>query len=360
MKFEFLKDKNIYLSPYNKNTEEFFDAIKNHKDINFLGYIDSFKEEKNIIRFNEVSNNCDYIIVISPNYFYQIRQLLLINNINNKKIIFLYFNSVQGKIEIFTKSLFKYFLNLKYLKIEFFFKKYLSISYLKLLRYKNIHKNKRAFILGNGPSLIKEDILKLNGEITFAANKIFLIFNEISWQPTYYFVVDNLVYEQNFDSIQELKLIKFFSIDMLKDSKKIQNGIYFNVDRSMLYPNLPTFGTSPILGFHKGYTVAYAMIQFAVYMGIKEIYYIGMDFTFSVPESENKLSKSVKSNGEINHFHKEYRKKGEKWNKPNMNALENSFTKIKQYCKMNDIKVYNASRGGKLDVLERVDFDKLF
>ena len=43
-----------------------------------------------------------------------------------------------------------------------------------------------------------------------------------------------------------------------------------------------------------------------------------------------------------------------------MEGLEKSFKKVLKYSKENNIKVYNATRGGKLEILPRIDFDSLF
>ena len=48
----------------------------------------------------------------------------------------------------------------------------------RLTNLQNIHKGKRAFILGNGPSLSIADLNKLKNEITFASNKIYLAFEK--------------------------------------------------------------------------------------------------------------------------------------------------------------------------------------
>ena len=55
-----------------------------------------------------------------------------------------------------------------------------------LKKYKNIHKGQRCFIIGTGPSLSVEDLEKLKGEITFGSNRIFEIYSQTDWRPTYY------------------------------------------------------------------------------------------------------------------------------------------------------------------------------
>ncbi len=37
-----------------------------------------------------------------------------------------------------------------------------------------------------------------------------------------------------------------------------------------------------------------------------------------------------------------------------------AYTEAKRYADTHGIKIYNATRGGKLEVFERVDFDSLF
>ena len=46
----------------------------------------------------------------------------------------------------------------------------------KLRKYKSIHKGKRCFIIGNGPSLTGSELDLIKEEITFASNKIFNIY----------------------------------------------------------------------------------------------------------------------------------------------------------------------------------------
>lgn len=58
----------------------------------------------------------------------------------------------------------------------------------RLRQYKDKHKNDICFILGNGPSLQVDDLERLQraGIVTFATNRIYNIFPNTSWRPTYY------------------------------------------------------------------------------------------------------------------------------------------------------------------------------
>ena len=72
--------------------------------------------------------------------------------------------------------------------------RHLAIDRLSAL--KNIHKGRRAFIIGNGPSLKQTDLSKLKGEISFGMNRIYLMFPELGFNTTYLSVVNDLVIEQ--------------------------------------------------------------------------------------------------------------------------------------------------------------------
>ena len=53
----------------------------------------------------------------------------------------------------------------------------------RLQAFKDIHKGKRAFIIGNGPSLKQTDLTKLKNEFTFGLNRIYLCFLSLASPP---------------------------------------------------------------------------------------------------------------------------------------------------------------------------------
>ena len=92
----------------------------------------------------------------------------------------------------------------------------------ELKRFKNIHKNERCFIIATGPSLTKEDLMKLKGEITFGMNSLCLLFDEIGWETTYFGVQDTNVYEKLKERINRIdkrkvfigdSIVKYFSLN---------------------------------------------------------------------------------------------------------------------------------------------------
>jgi hypothetical protein len=223
---------------------------------------------------------------------------------------------------------------------------------------KNIHMGKRCFIIGNGPSLTIEDLDKLKNEITFAFNRIYYIFDKTNWRPTYYCSEDDKTIFKSKDEINNLMIEKkFFPVNFPLDYKiHFKNANYYIFkfgDRNVE----PKFSNDIVKGIYWGNTVAYSAIQMAVYMGIKEIYLLGVDHNFS---------RMVNDKGEIvmdetvkDYFTEKYNTDKDDLYIPNVEISTRAFNAAKKYADEHNIKIYNATRGGKLEVFERIDFDQI-
>ena len=84
----------------------------------------------------------------------------------------------------------------------------IKMNNLDIRKLKNIHQGKRAFFIGNGPSLRISDLELLNDEITFGCNKIYLAFEQTDWRPTYYSITDRLSAKTNSKTISSIPSIK--------------------------------------------------------------------------------------------------------------------------------------------------------
>ena len=230
---------------------------------------------------------------------------------------------------------------------------------------KDRHLGEKAVLIGMGPSLRTGDLKKFENYITFACNKIYLAFNETSWRPTYYCVSDTLVAQNNHEIINKLPLFKIFR----HNTSKYLKGEDIVWIRDL--PFVPKWISKTGLFFWKdvhtgsfrGGTVLYMQIQMAIWMGIKEIYIVGADFDFDLSKESGEKSdvgNVLVNNEESNHFHPNYRKKGETWAKPNLEMQFDAFRLAQDYAAKNEIKIINASRQSKLKVFERVNFDEVF
>ena len=91
-------------------------------------------------------------------------------------------------------------------------------------------------------------------------------------------------------------------------------------------------------------------------------YEMGIDFSFQVsaPTGEKTSAGEIllKNEGEVNHFHPDYRKQGELWTMPRMDNQYEAFKVAKHAFEEGGGIIKNASRKTALDVFPLVDFDK--
>lgn len=248
-----------------------------------------------------------------------------------------------------------------------------NLNSYRLIRYKDKHLGQRCFIIGNGPSLKAKDLEKIKGELSFACNKIFKIFDETSWRPTYFFVEDSLTYRNGFKEIKKIKSPKFISDIALKSEKLplVDGGIKFfdYLYYWDVFPKYPPLTIDFTKEVWSAYNVGYQMLNAAIYMGFKEIYLLGMDFGYDFSKAKPIMRES--GNGEqnkvfvmpkkdSNHFGKNYWEPGEINHDTDTKYALKAFTLLEKESKDLGIKIFNATRGGKLDVFERIQFEDIF
>ena len=230
-------------------------------------------------------------------------------------------------------------------------------------KYQNKYKNRRCFFIGNGPSLqVKDlDILLKSGEITFAFNRIYNIFSQSKWRPTFYISQKKKMLLGCVDIVDKLDLpVKFIPIQLKwYYGINIHDAIYFNMNWNFKDKNNNfLFSDDAAQQLICGDTVMYTAAQLAIYMGFTEIYLIGVDHHFHI--SQNNKGEIIIDNKVKDYFSDDYNIDKEKLYIPNTEKSTSTYISIKNYCNKNNVKVYNATRGGRLEVFKRVDFDSLF
>jgi hypothetical protein len=235
----------------------------------------------------------------------------------------------------------------------------------QIARLKNCHQGRRAVIIGNGPSLRVSDLDRLQDEITFASNKIYLAYGETAWRPRYYSVEDSLVMQNNLEAIRAVQGSTGIFPDTMRALGYDDPGALFprllppaSYEAPLQDPGFPAFSSDLCQGIAWGSTIVYSQIQMAAFMGCSAIILLGIDHSYRLPSV--KQGNAYLHEGEQNHFHPDYRTAGEKWHQPNLDVLEVSYARARDACAARGIPVLNASRRTSLDVFERADFDSLF
>lgn len=234
-----------------------------------------------------------------------------------------------------------------------FRKKGIGISkYKELLALKNAYCGERCFIIATGPSLTKEDILKLRNEYTFSMNSMCYKFEELGWAPTFYGVQDSRVFHTVKDDMYN-EAVKYYFVDgeYRKECGEHDKWVYFPrnsyynaYDAYFNHKYYARFSEDAVAEVSEGFTITCSLIQIAVYLGFKEIYLLGCDCNYT---SDHKSNHFV-SHGIIDPTYKEAK-----------NRMLAGYQAAKKYADKSGIKIYNSTRGGMLDVFERVPLERI-
>ncbi|MBA7542987.1 hypothetical protein ES705_35312 [subsurface metagenome] len=226
----------------------------------------------------------------------------------------------------------------------------------RLEKFRDKHAGQRCFVMGNGPSLSRMDLSVLKDEITFGMNRIYLLFDEMPFIPTYYTCVNDLVLEQFADDIQALPMPKFLNWTCRDhfNSDDI-NTIFIR----LRYSIRDLFVGDPAHSLCGGGTVTYAALQLAYYMGFKEVVLIGVDHSFKEKGRPNKTEVRI-SEVDESHCHPNYFPKGIKWQLPDLLRSELAYAIARKAFEKDGRVIRDATVEGQLDVFEKVDFTSLF
>ena len=230
-------------------------------------------------------------------------------------------------------------------------------SLRRLAALKDIHRGKRAFIIGNGPSLKNTDLTKLKGEFTFGMNRIYLLFPELGFSTTYLCAVNDLVIEQTAADLAALKLPKFLS---WRSRRFFPRDLSLEQVPTFLYTTYesPSFARDVRGRVWESATVTNVALQLAFHMGFRQVILIGVDHSYNAAGRPNT---TVTSQGDDpNHFSPAYFGKGFRWQLPDLDTSEIGYSFAREAYRAAGREVLDATVGGKLTIFPKVDYTSLF
>ena len=225
-------------------------------------------------------------------------------------------------------------------------------KFISIKKIRNIHKEKRCFIIATGPSLTLKDVELLHGEFTFGMNSIPKLYDKTTWRPTYFGIQDCNVY-RNMERVI-LKVYSqadnvFVSDNIAKNFAIPSNFHQFPFD-AVYHDNqleidkyFAKFSDDCYSIVYDGYSITYSLIQLAIYMGFSEIYLLGADCSYK----RGKKNHVVDSGNDDKNEEKNYDK------------MTVGYRKAKEYADSHGIKIINCTRGGMLDVYPRKSLESV-
>lgn len=243
-------------------------------------------------------------------------------------------------------------------------------------RFEGRYFGKRCFIIGNGPSLLKQDLLPLINEYTFTVNSFTATKEFDIVRPKFHVMVDSTRFDESYEvfnrNLENLSKNKHKPVCIfpLRFQKYFESKGY---DKSLeiiyVYPSSKS-GTVNEIDFTKKIPPYQNVINVALYsaisLGFSEIYLIGCDMTGLVKVYDD--NDNIEYGG---HFY-EYDNNQEKSTMDKLHAERSNefmlkaygyvfelFRLTNDYAVKKGVKIYNATKGGTLDVFPRVKFEDL-
>lgn len=247
-------------------------------------------------------------------------------------------------------------------------------------KFRNRYKGERCFIVGNGPSIRQQDLSLLANEYVFTVNYFPKSDQYPQVKSNFHVMMDPAIFDfdkdfgeekrkqilkVNQEGISPVCFVQYVAKPAIEkyglhEELKLQ---YVNCGISMYEHFSRRFDLEKVCPGFSNVVLYAAMI--AIYMGFREIYFIGCDMTgyeqisvtmgkqvdlhaYKMDEKEKKMIEKAHEQMDAEAF------------------FEGFFHMFMEYRLMNEfsakhrVHLYNATKGGILNILERVDYESLF
>ena len=228
--------------------------------------------------------------------------------------------------------------------------KYNKYQYLKDL--KNSHVGERCFIVATGPSLTVNDLNLIKNEYSMSMNSAVLIMDKTDWKPELFAIQDEYVYQRIESSLQNtfkgnLKnrlIISDYVQSFFKSAKNFRGFPVNLLDHKFNHEKTGVimFSNDCHKIIYDNYSVIFSLMQLAIYMGFNEIYLLGSDCNY------NQKKAHFIDHGATDPYALHA---GER--------LIYVHSKFKEFADSNNVKVFNCTRGGMLEVYPRKSLEEV-
>jgi hypothetical protein len=218
--------------------------------------------------------------------------------------------------------------------------------------YKNRHIGKRCVLVCNGPSLNQMNLSFLKSEIVIGLNKIYLGLHKFGFYPRYYVAVNQKVITQSITDIENLTSVKFIS-DRI--AGRLTENALTNIIATTSFRDDFSFDVTK--GVQEGYTVTYAALQIAFYLGFQEVVIIGMDHRFNYQGKPNE--ERLLEGQDVNHFTSEYFK-DQKWDNPDLVNSEKYYKIARSTFETHGRTILDATVDGACTVFKKIRYTDIF
>ncbi len=227
----------------------------------------------------------------------------------------------------------------------------------------NSQRGRRCFLIGNGRSVLDQDLEPLRNELTLGVNRFYLLGETTGLSPAWSLIEDIRADEETLTRSRDLPGTRLvLPWDFAPRGIDGDNVVFCPFRR--YYRTLPRvrFSHDAERAIYWGGTVAYMALQWAAHLGCSPIYVIGMDLNWKVPDSARLTDRGtlIHHEADDNHFSPDYLK-GKEWFPPDIALMHNAWRTAYRALEARGVPLFNATAGGQLThMIPRVDYESLF
>jgi hypothetical protein len=234
-----------------------------------------------------------------------------------------------------------------------------ALEWRRLRGLENSYRGRRAFLVGNGPSLKSLPLAKLDGEIVCVVNLGLRAVGPLLSHADMYFINDVYCFE-NYGAEIERDIdrhgvsLRFMNLRLKSRWKALANRaarpFFLLGERSIIRDSgriLPLRH-----GFTRGATVLISAASVLKFLGFAEVYIIGCDLDYG---SSDKYFYEMDTQDVAHENRPEIADR-----RRDMVFANREFELMRAFYEASGQKLINAGRGGNLNTLERVSFESLF
>ena len=227
---------------------------------------------------------------------------------------------------------------------------YVDPRYIWIKDYENKYAGQRCFVVATGPSLTFSDLDMIKDEYSFSMNAAILALDKTEWRPDFYSIGDGNVFGNIKEAVLQHTELNIVVDSAIKTSHNLPDWIkaypmHLLDHRLLNWKRNPqwTFSDDCYGALYHVPSIVFYVLQFACYMGFKEIYLLGCDCNYNLPSA---------------HFI-EYHDDNLLPAKSFGNELITTHEAFKKYADSRGIKVINCTRGGMLEVYPRMQLEEV-
>ena len=221
----------------------------------------------------------------------------------------------------------------------------------RLDRFRDCHQGETLVLVCNGPSLNQTDFSLIRRQTCMGLNKIHLGLKRFAFQPRYFVAINERVLSQSAKEIGSLNSIRFIK-DIGEGNPIPESALTYHIR-----PRTEArFHTDLTRGFHEGYTVTFAALQIAYFMGFEKVVIVGMDHRYSYQGAPNEACELIAP--DTNHFDPTYFS-GYSWNNPDLASSERFYALAREAFEAAGRRIIDCTVDGACTVFEKGRLEKV-